>query len=66
VQAILEAFQSQEIVMHGLFPGLAEVATRYEQQAHLYPDMYEASPIFPAVPAKIKPQIISMETGQNM
>jgi methanogenic corrinoid protein MtbC1 len=62
VQAILEGEAPQEIVLHGLFAGLNEVAKRYEKKDHLYPDMYKASSIFHEALAKIKHQIVSMET----
>jgi len=62
VQAILEGEAPQEIILHGLFAGLNEVAKRYERKDHLYPDMYKASLIFNEALAKIKHQIISMET----
>jgi methanogenic corrinoid protein MtbC1 len=62
VQAILEGETPQKIVLHGLFAGLNEVAKRYERKDHLYPDMYKASLIFNEALAKIKHQIISMET----
>lgn len=62
VQAILEGKPSQKIILHGLFAGLETVAKRYENKDHLYPDMYKASIIFNEALAKIKHQIISMET----
>jgi len=62
VQAILEGEAPQEIVLYGLFAGLDEVAKRYEKKDHLYPDMYKASGIFHEALAKIKHQIVSMET----
>jgi len=62
VQAILEGKTSHEIVLHGLLPGLDEVSKRYEKKDHLYPDIYKASGIFHEALAKIKHQIISMET----
>ena len=62
VQAILEGEAPREIVLHGLFAGLDEVAKRYEKKDHLYPDMYKASGIFHEALAKIKHQIVSMET----
>ena len=62
VQAILEGETSQKIILHGLFAGLETVAKRYENKNHLYPDMYKASSIFHEALAKIKHQIISMET----
>ena len=62
VQAILEGEVPQEIVLNGLFPGLDEVAKRYEKKDHLYPDMYKASLIFSEALAKIKHQIITMDT----
>jgi 5-methyltetrahydrofolate--homocysteine methyltransferase len=62
VQAILEGEAPREIVLHGLFPGLNEVAKRYEKKDHLYPDMYKASSIFHEALAKVKHQIVSMET----
>ena len=62
VQAMLEGETVQKIVLHGLFPGLDEVAKRFEKKDHLYPDMYKASLIFSEALAKIKHQIISMET----
>lgn len=61
VQAILEGKTSQEIVLHGLLPGLDEVAKRYAKKGHLYPDIYKASGIFHEALAKIKHQIVSME-----
>jgi methanogenic corrinoid protein MtbC1 len=62
VQAILEGETSQEIVLQGLFAGLDEVAKRYAKKQHLYPDMYKASIIFHEALAKIKHQIVSLET----
>jgi len=62
VQAILQGEAPQEIVLHGLFAGLNAVAKRYEKKDHLYPDMYKASGIFHEALAKIKHQIVSMET----
>ena len=62
VQAILEGETSQKIILHGLFAGLETVTKRYENKNHLYPDMYKASSIFYEALAKIKHQIISMET----
>ena len=62
VQAILAGEAPQKIVLHGLFAGLNEVAKRYEKKDHLYPDMFKASLIFHESLAKIKHQIISMET----
>jgi len=62
IQAILEGETPQRIVLQGLFPGLNEVVRRYEKQAHLYPDMYKASIIFHEALAKIKHQIVAMET----
>ena len=62
VQAILEGESPQEIVLHGLFVGLQEVAKRYEKKDHLYPDMFKASSIFHEALAKIKHQIVSMKT----
>jgi methanogenic corrinoid protein MtbC1 len=62
VQAILQGETPQKIVLQGLFAGLNEVAKRYEKKDHLYPDMYKASSIFHEALAKIKHQIISMET----
>jgi 5-methyltetrahydrofolate--homocysteine methyltransferase len=62
IQAILESEAPQEIVLHGLFAGLNEVAKRYEKKDHLYPDMFKASLIFSEALAKIKHQIVSMET----
>jgi methylmalonyl-CoA mutase cobalamin-binding domain/chain len=62
VQAILEGEAPQEIVLHGLFVGLQEVAKRYEKKDHLYPDMYKASLIFSEALAKIKHQIVSLKT----
>ena len=62
VQAILEGEAPREIVLHGLFAGLNEVAKRYEKKDHLYPDMYKASSIFHEALAKVKHQIVSMET----
>ena len=62
VQAILEGETSQKIVLHGLYAGLDAVAKRYEKKDHLYPDMFKASSIFHEALAKIKHQIISMET----
>jgi methanogenic corrinoid protein MtbC1 len=66
VQAILEGVPPQKIVMHGLFPGLEEVAKRYGQKEHLYPDMFKASIIFHESLAKIKHQIVSMETDPEV
>lgn len=62
VQAILEGEAPQKIFSQGLFPGLAEVAHRYEQKRHLYPDMYKATGIFHEALGKVKHQIVSMET----
>ena len=62
VQAILEGETGQKIVLHGLFAGLDAVAKRYEKKDHLYPDMYKASSIFHEALAKVKHQIVSMET----
>ncbi|MDH3330803.1 MAG: cobalamin-dependent protein [Desulfobulbaceae bacterium] len=62
VQAVLEGVTSKKIILHGLFPGLEEVAKRYGKKDHLYPDMYKASLIFSEALAKIKHQIISIET----
>ena len=62
VQAILQGEAPQKIVLQGLFAGLDEVAKRYQNKDHLYPDMYKASSIFHEALAKIKHQIISMET----
>ena len=66
VQAILEGVPPQKIVLHGLFPGLEEVAKRYEKNNHLYPDLYKASIIYQDALAKIKHQIISMETDPEV
>jgi len=66
VQAILEGVSPQKIIMHGLFPGLEEVAKRYGQKDHLYPDMYKAAIIYQDTLAKIKHQIVSMETDQKV
>jgi len=66
VQAILEGVPPQKIVMHGLFPGLEEVAKRYEKKNHLYPDLYKASIIYQDALAKIKHQIILMETDPEV
>jgi 5-methyltetrahydrofolate--homocysteine methyltransferase len=62
VQAILEGTTSNKIILQGLLPGLNEVAKRYEKNDNLYPDMYKASIIFQDALAKIKHQIVSMET----
>jgi len=62
VQAILEGVPPQKTIMHGLFPGLEEVTKRYKKKNHLYPDLYKASIIYQDALAKIKHQIISMET----
>lgn len=61
VQAILEGKTAHEIVLHGLLPGLDEVAKRYAKKGHLYPDIYKASGIFHEALAKVKHQIFSME-----
>ena len=66
VQAILEGVPPQKIIMHGLFPGLEEVAERYGKKNHLYPDLYKASIIFQDALAKIKHQIVSMETDPEV
>lgn len=66
VQAILEDISSQDIVLHGLLPGLNEVAKRYEKKGHLYPDMYKASIIYQDALAKVKHQIVSMETDPEV
>jgi 5-methyltetrahydrofolate--homocysteine methyltransferase len=66
VQAILEGVPPQKIIMHGLFPGLEKVAERYGKKNHLYPDLYKASIIFQDALAKIKHQIVSMETDPEV
>ena len=66
VQAILEGVPPQKIIMHGLFPGLEEVAERYGKKNHLYPDLYKASIIFQDALTKIKHQIVSMETDPEV
>jgi methylmalonyl-CoA mutase cobalamin-binding domain/chain len=66
IQAILERVPPQKIVLHGLFPGLEKVANRYENNNHLYPDLYKASIIFHDALAKIKHQIVSMETDPEV
>lgn len=66
VQAILEGETPQKIVLHGLLAGLEEVAKRYGQKEHLYPDMYKASSIFHESLAKIKHQIVAMETKPGL
>jgi 5-methyltetrahydrofolate--homocysteine methyltransferase len=62
VQAILKGETPRNIVLQGLFPGLHDVVRRYEKQNHLYPDLYKASIIFHEALAKIKHQIVAMET----
>jgi 5-methyltetrahydrofolate--homocysteine methyltransferase len=62
VQAILKGESPQNIISRGLLPGFNEVAKRYEQKDHLYPDMYKASLILKEAIAKIKFQIEAMET----
>ena len=66
VQAILEGEVPKDIVLHGLLPGLEEVVKRYEQKDHLYPDMYKASIIYQDALAKIKHQIVSLETDPEV
>ncbi len=66
VQAILECVAPIDIVLYGLLPGLNEVAMRYEKKDHLYPDMYKASIIYQEALAKIKHQIVSMETDPEV
>ena len=65
-QAILEGETAPKIVLHGLLPGLDEVAKRYEQHDHLFPDLYKASIIFYETLAKIKHQIVSLETDPEV
>lgn len=62
IQAILEGETPQKIVLQGLFPGLNEIVKRYGKQDYLYPDIYKASIIFHEALAKIKHQIVAMET----
>ena len=66
VQAILENFTSQDIVLQGLLPGFLEVAKRYENKKHMYPDMYKASLIFQEALAKVKHQILTMQTDPEV
>jgi 5-methyltetrahydrofolate--homocysteine methyltransferase len=66
VQAILAGETPQKIVLRGLFPGLDEVRKRYEKKDYLYPDLYKASNIFHEALAKIKHQIVSMETDPEI
>ena len=66
VQAILENFTSQDIVLQGLLPGFLEVAKRYENKKHMYPDMFKASLIFQEALAKVKHQILSQETDPEV
>jgi 5-methyltetrahydrofolate--homocysteine methyltransferase len=66
VQAILEGETPQKIVLRGLLAGLEEVAKRYGQKEHLYPDMYKAAGIFHETLAKIKHQITAMETKPGL
>jgi 5-methyltetrahydrofolate--homocysteine methyltransferase len=66
VQAILEGETPQKIVLRGLLAGLEEVAKRYGQKEHLYPDMYKAAGIFHETLAKIKHQIVAMETKPGL
>jgi methanogenic corrinoid protein MtbC1 len=66
VQAILAGETPQKIILRGLFPGLEEVAKRYEKKNHLYPDLYKASIIYQDALAKIKHQIVSMETDPEV
>lgn len=66
VQAILEGLTPQEIILHGFLPGLDEVAKRYEKKGHLYPDMYKASIIYQDALAKVKHQIVSLETDPEV
>ena len=66
VQAILEGTTVPEIILQGLFPGLAEVVSRYESNAGLYPDLYKATVIFQDALATIKHQIISMKTAPDV
>ena len=65
-RATLEGETPPKIVLQGLLPGLDEVAKRYEQHDHLFPDIYKASIIFHEALAKIKHQIISMETDPEV
>jgi 5-methyltetrahydrofolate--homocysteine methyltransferase len=62
VQAILAGEPPQKIVLQGLFPGLHEVARRFAEQNHLFPDMYKASIIFHEALATVKHQILTLET----
>jgi methanogenic corrinoid protein MtbC1 len=66
VQAILEGVTHQDIILHGLLSGLNEVAKRYGEKVHLYPDMYKAANIYQDALAKIKHQIVSMETDPEV
>jgi len=66
VQAILAGETPQKIILRGLFPGLDEVRKRYEKKDYLYPDLYKASNIFYEALAKIKHQIVSMETDPEV
>lgn len=66
VQAILQGVTPQHIILQGLLPGLNEVAERYGEKDHLYPDMYKASIIYQEALAKIKHQIVSMETDPEV
>jgi methanogenic corrinoid protein MtbC1 len=66
VQAMLEGVTSQDIILNGLLPGMLAVAKRYEKQEHTYPDMYKASLIFHESLAKIKHQIMSLETAPEV
>jgi len=62
VQAILKNESPQKIILHGLLPGFKEVAKRYEQNDHLYPDIEKASLILKEALSRIKHQIEAMET----
>ncbi|MBW2502797.1 MAG: cobalamin-dependent protein [Deltaproteobacteria bacterium] len=66
VQAILEKMPPREIVLHGLLPGLGEVAEQYEKKEHIFPDMFKAAIIFQEALAKIKHQFLSMETDPGV
>ncbi len=66
VQAILEGKTPQNIILQGLYSGLDVVAKRYKNKAHLYPDMYKASLIFHEALAKLRHQIVAMETKQGV
>lgn len=66
VQAILAGEPPESIVLQGLAPGLEEVANRYRQNGHLFPDMYKAAIIYQDALERIKHQIVSLETDPEI